>query len=142
MTFTECLTYIVPIVPIVLCPLISTLVRYLDGTANIELQELEKDMENTDSPEVDVLGFVYESTKEELDKELSALRSGGVMVRPLSEWSPDLMTVSTRSITDFVKPKVEYICNYCGTRYVSDENGFIPNCHNCGARLDKENKND
>ena len=120
MTFTEFLTYIVWIVPIVLCPLISTLVRYLEvryleGTANIELQELEKDMEK-------VLSY-----------------GNGVTVRQLNEYSPDLMVVSqTRSITDYIKPKTDYICNYCGTRYVSDENGFIPNCHNCGARLDKE----
>ena len=140
MTFTEFLTYIVPIVPIVLCPLISTIVRYLEGTADIELQELEKDVENTDSPEVDVLGFVYESTKEGVNRERRALSFDDVTVRPLNEYSPDLMTVSKMSITDFVKPKTDYICNYCGTRYVSDENGFIPNCHNCGARLDKENK--
>ena len=139
MTFTEFLTYIVPIVPIVLCPLISTLVRYLEGTADIELQELEKDMENTNSSETDVLGFVYESTKEEFDRELSALRSGSVMVRPLNEYSPDLMVVSkTNTLTDYIKPKTDYICNYSGTRYVSDENGFIPNCHNCGAILDTE----
>lgn len=64
-----------------------------------------------------------------------------IAVRPLNEWSPDLMVVSkAHSLIDYVKPKTDYICNYCGTRYVSDENGFIPNCHNCGARLDKENK--
>ena len=139
MTFTEFLTYIVPIVPIVLCPLISTLVRYLEGTADIELQELEKDMENTVGPETDVLGFVYESTKEQLDRERSALSFNGVTMHPLNEYRPDLMVVSqTRSFSDYIKPKTDYICNYCGTRYVSDENGFIPNCHNCGARLDKE----
>lgn len=113
---TEFLTYIVPIVPIVLCPLISTLVRYLEGTTNTALQELEKDMEG-------ILSY-----------------GSDIAVRPLNEYNPDLMTVSKMSITDYIKPKTDYICNYCGTRYVSDENGFIPNCHNCGARLDKENK--
>ena len=100
-------------------------------------------MENTSSPETDVLGFVYESAKEELDRERVILSYGnGVTVRQLNEYSPDLMVVSqTRSLTDYIKPKTDYICNYCGTRYVSDENGFIPNCHNCGARLDKADEN-
>ena len=31
----------------------------------------------------------------------------------------------------------EYICNYCGTRYIDIQGGFIPNCKNCGAKLDK-----
>lgn len=35
------------------------------------------------------------------------------------------------------KENKEYICNYCGTRYVDTQGGFIPNCKNCGAKLDK-----
>ena len=35
------------------------------------------------------------------------------------------------------KEDKEYICNYCGTRYIDVKGGFIPNCKNCGAKLDK-----
>ena len=35
------------------------------------------------------------------------------------------------------KENKEYICNYCGTRYIDIQSGFIPNCKNCGAKLDK-----
>lgn len=35
------------------------------------------------------------------------------------------------------KENKEYICNYCGTRYIDTQGGFIPNCKNCGAKLDK-----
>lgn len=35
------------------------------------------------------------------------------------------------------KENKEYICNYCGTRYIDIKGGFIPNCKNCGAKLDK-----
>ena len=140
MNITEFLTIMTPVVSIVILNFLHVLLGYLENT-----KELEKEMENITtntqeiSSEVDVLGFVYESTKEELDRERKKL--SGVTVRPLNEWSPDLMVVSTtNTLTNYIKPKTDYICNYCGTRYVSDESGFIPNCHNCGARLDKENK--
>lgn len=47
-------------------------------------------------------------------------------------------TIVYDSMRDYIKPRDKYICNYCGTRYVTDENGFIPNCKNCGAKMDKE----
>ena len=31
-----------------------------------------------------------------------------------------------------------YICPCCGTAYIAEGSGFIPNCTNCGARLEKE----
>lgn len=39
--------------------------------------------------------------------------------------------------TSSEKENKEYICNYCGTRYIDTQGGFIPNCKNCGAKLDK-----
>lgn len=42
------------------------------------------------------------------------------------------------SSSDLIKLRDKYTCNYCGTRYVSEKSGFIPNCKNCGARLEKE----
>lgn len=47
-------------------------------------------------------------------------------------------TIVYDSMRDYIKPRDKYICNYCGTRYVTDENGFIPNCKNCGAKMDRE----
>lgn len=47
-------------------------------------------------------------------------------------------TIVYDSMRDYIKPRDKYICNYCGTRYVTDKNGFIPNCKNCGAKMDKD----
>lgn len=30
-----------------------------------------------------------------------------------------------------------YNCKYCGTEYIADMTGFIPNCHNCGAKMER-----
>ena len=140
MNITEFLTIMAPVAFVVILNISHVIFGYLENTKELEA-EMAHITTNTqeDSSEVDVLGFVYERTKEQLDRERRALSFDGVTVHPLNEYSPDLMVVSqTRSITDYIKPKTDYICNYCGTRYVSDENGFIPNCKNCGARLDKE----
>lgn len=85
----------------------------------------------------DILKPLRGTYQEEYDRIWSPTLTG-IAVRPTE--TNDRYLINDRYLSDYVKPKVEYICNYCGTRYVSDENGFIPNCHNCGARLDKENK--
>lgn len=33
-----------------------------------------------------------------------------------------------------------YNCKYCGTEYIADMTGFIPNCHNCGAKMERVNE--
>lgn len=33
--------------------------------------------------------------------------------------------------------KRRYHCIYCGTEYIEEKEGFIPNCKNCGAILRK-----
>lgn len=53
-------------------------------------------------------------------------------------YKPTDMLITTGSVRDFIKPRDKYICNYCGTRFVTDENGFIPNCKNCGAKMDRD----
>ena len=43
------------------------------------------------------------------------------------------------------KPKIKsatYVCPYCGTHYIADTAGFIPNCKNCGATMEKEEPKD
>lgn len=47
------------------------------------------------------------------------------------------LTFSNVHWTSSEKENKEYICNYCGTRYIDTQGGFIPNCKNCGAKLDK-----
>ena len=49
-------------------------------------------------------------------------------------------TITNRHLKYPVQQTTEYICNYCGTRYVFGGVGFIPKCENCGAHLDKENR--
>lgn len=61
----------------------------------------------------------------------TALPNNDLVYRPID-------TIVYDSMRDYIKPRDKYICNYCGTRYVTDENGFIPNCKNCGAKMDKE----
>ena len=31
-----------------------------------------------------------------------------------------------------------YVCQYCGSTYVSDKKGFIPSCQCCGGKMVKE----
>lgn len=69
---------------------------------------------NIENPSaVDLLGFIY--------TDLSA---------------PIKRKTTTHPSAD--EPNVKYVCKYCGTEYFSDKKGFIPNCKNCGARLEKE----
>ena len=65
----------------------------------------------------------------------------------------DLVTITTTSASPIVyttlpsytilgseqdKPlRRRYTCVYCGTEYIEEKGGFIPNCKNCGAILRK-----
>ena len=133
MNITEFLTVMTPVVSIVILNFLHVLIGYLENT-----KELEAEMENINantqnvSSEVDVLGFVYSSTKEELDEELSGVIA---INNDDCNWRTQACTIDDLY---YLQHRTEYVCKYCGTRYVSDESGFIPNCKNCGARLEKE----
>lgn len=50
-------------------------------------------------------------------------------------WKPsDLVTYASQP-----EPKnMTYVCQYCGTHYIANAVGFIPNCKNCGATMERE----
>ena len=62
---------------------------------------------------------------------------------------PTTTTATTITTTDyrFSYPIVDrspdkptrtlYICKYCGTEYHHEHEGFVPDCRNCGARLER-----
>lgn len=54
---------------------------------------------------------------------------------------PNSYTISSSPITiqDALNriEKRRYHCIYCGTEYIEEKEGFIPNCKNCGAILRK-----
>lgn len=62
-------------------------------------------------------------------------------------YTPTTATTITTTDYSFSYPVVDrspdrplrtlYTCKYCGTEYHHEHEGFVPNCHNCGARLER-----
>lgn len=81
--------------------------------------------------------MVYVTTDTKTSVEWTYATSTTLPITKLA-YKPADMLITTGSVQDYIRPRDKYICNYCGTRFVTDENGFIPNCKNCGAKMDKD----
>ena len=62
------------------------------------------------------------------DVKVSLINSSNLIAYDTCSWH-NKVTTFNNSIT--------YVCPYCGTNYIADSSGFIPNCKNCGATMEK-----
>lgn len=129
----------------VMLAIIAVLVQVLGYIIMRAITSDEPDVEvvnmcNTEPelPDLSIIDSIKIDLKEQEIEELRKIMS-----------TPCLTVNDARDILGFTYidvPKTEkadkqgdtYICPCCGTTYIAGGSGFIPNCTNCGARLEKE----